>query len=207
MLSKAVLISIRPQWVEKIVRGEKTIEVRKTKPKIQTPFKCYIYCTLGKMQWNPGDIYSHKIFENGEFSHYEIGNGKVIGEFICNDVYQIPIFDGIVSSMDVVMSCLDDNEILEYAGEKPVYACHISDLKIYDKPRELSEFYRLGEEIYCDAGLGGKCMVCEHWKSVRVNADEFEMDCDIGGFLGYEKIPITRPPQSWCYVEELSIEN
>lgn len=45
-MSKAVLISIRPKWVEKIVSGEKTIEVRKTRPKLDTPFKCYIYCTL-----------------------------------------------------------------------------------------------------------------------------------------------------------------
>ena len=42
---KAVLISIRPKWVEKIVSGEKTLEVRKTRPKLETPFKCYIYCT------------------------------------------------------------------------------------------------------------------------------------------------------------------
>ena len=27
---KSVLISIQPKWVEKIARGEKTIEVRKT---------------------------------------------------------------------------------------------------------------------------------------------------------------------------------
>ena len=42
---KAVLISIQPKWVEKIANGEKTIEVRKTRPNLQTPFKCYIYCT------------------------------------------------------------------------------------------------------------------------------------------------------------------
>ncbi len=42
---KAVLISIRPKWCEKIISGEKTIEVRKTRPKMDTPFKCYIYCT------------------------------------------------------------------------------------------------------------------------------------------------------------------
>lgn len=45
-MSKAVMLSIRPKWVEKIANGEKTIEVRKTKPKLDTPFKCYIYCTL-----------------------------------------------------------------------------------------------------------------------------------------------------------------
>jgi hypothetical protein len=41
-MSKAVLISIRPEWCEKIINGQKTIEVRKTRPKMDTPFKCYI---------------------------------------------------------------------------------------------------------------------------------------------------------------------
>ena len=39
-MAKAVLISIRPEWVEKIANERKTIEVRKTKPYLGTPFKC-----------------------------------------------------------------------------------------------------------------------------------------------------------------------
>ena len=46
-MSKAVMLSIRPKWCEKIASGEKTIEVRKTRPKLETPFKCYIYETQG----------------------------------------------------------------------------------------------------------------------------------------------------------------
>ena len=45
-MSKAVLLSIRPEWCEKILGGEKTVEIRKTRPKLEPPFKCYIYCTL-----------------------------------------------------------------------------------------------------------------------------------------------------------------
>ena len=44
-MSKAVLISIRPKWCELIANGTKTVEVRKSRPKLHTPFKCYIYCT------------------------------------------------------------------------------------------------------------------------------------------------------------------
>ena len=44
-MSKAVLISIQPKWCKLIAEGEKTLEVRKTRPKLKTPFKCYIYCT------------------------------------------------------------------------------------------------------------------------------------------------------------------
>lgn len=47
-MSKAVMLSILPKWCAKIASGEKTIEVRKTKPKLETPFKCYIYCTQDK---------------------------------------------------------------------------------------------------------------------------------------------------------------
>ncbi len=40
----AVLCSVQPQWCELIANGKKTIEIRKTIPKIPTPFKGYIYC-------------------------------------------------------------------------------------------------------------------------------------------------------------------
>ncbi len=46
-MSKAVLISIRPEWVRKILNGSKAVEIRKTVPKCGVPFKCYIYCTAG----------------------------------------------------------------------------------------------------------------------------------------------------------------
>lgn len=58
-MSKAVLISIRPEWCEKIINGRKNIEVRKTRPKMDTPFKCYIYRSV---------------------------QGGVIGEFVCDDI-------------------------------------------------------------------------------------------------------------------------
>ena len=81
-MSKAVLISIRPKWCEKIVNGEKTIEVRKTKPKLETPFKCYIYCTLPK--------YPHEDFIATDYPRPQFyGGGKVIGEFTCDRIYEI----------------------------------------------------------------------------------------------------------------------
>ena len=53
-MSKAVLISIRQEWCERIINGQKTIEVRKTRPKMDTPFKCYIYCTTAQMDCTAG---------------------------------------------------------------------------------------------------------------------------------------------------------
>lgn len=159
---KSVLISIKPRWCELIARGEKTIEVRKTKPTIDTPFKCYIYKTT---------------------------TGKVIGEFVCDRVqsYYCEFTDGGcyegISSVFVddegdefayiewsnegdlpyentnlyTESCIRYDELKNYIGLgfKKFYGWYISKLNIYDKPKELS------------------------------------------------KCGIKRPPQSWCYVEEV----
>lgn len=124
---KSVLISIKPKWCEFIAIGKKTIEVRKTKPRIDTPFKCYIYETKTK------DFYSVL---------HETTMGKVIGEFVCDKMLPIAILAHLmVNTLDCMRACLSAEEIIEYAaGNSYVYGWHISDLKIYDKPKELSEF-------------------------------------------------------------------
>lgn len=90
-MSKAVLISIRPEWCEKIINGRKTIEVRKTLPKMDTPFKCYIYCTAGRPDLNipiSQERLMRDYLETGSMKSMNcpLGNGKVIGEFTCNRV-------------------------------------------------------------------------------------------------------------------------
>jgi predicted transcriptional regulator len=120
---KAVLISIQPKWVEKIANGEKTIEVRKTAPKCEEPFKCYIYCT--------------KTRDNEIYKRYkvdDIKSGKVIGEFVCDSAEWM-------SMRDCDKACMTLKEAVDYSKGKKLYAWHISDLKIYDKPKELSEFF------------------------------------------------------------------
>ncbi len=128
---KSVLISIRPEWCEKIASGEKTIEVRKTKPKLETPFRCYIYESRGDYQYGNADY--HPIVK---------GNGlqKVIGEFVCDCVKMLAPFNHIPDDIDVENeSCLTREQIVTYLKGKG-YGWHISDLKIYDKPKELLEF-------------------------------------------------------------------
>lgn len=121
-MSKAVLISIRPKWTRLIVSGKKTIEVRKTRPKMLAPFKCYIYQTLPKSgDWNERD-------------------GRVIGEFVCDwcDVYMRKSEDITELSLE---SLVMPKDLYVYMGEKNyLYGWHISGLVIYDKPKELSEF-------------------------------------------------------------------
>lgn len=193
MNEKAVLLSIQPRWCGLIASGKKTIEVRKTKPKIETPFKVYIYCTNDKKnhfwtgkRYSYADERSHNAFDKN-------GNGKVIGEFIC---------DAIVSHCEMANAdiaeqrgCIRREQLFEYANGAELYGWHISDLKIYnDQPKELSEFGTLCDE---------DCPNCEFWKYDMVNQHERDMDCTNSS---YPLRPLKRPPQSWCYVEVCSDE-
>lgn len=211
---KSVMISIKPKWCELIASGKKTIEIRKTRPKIDTPFKCYIYCTKEKYQgkylhtsnkrgcllgWeNPNDCEITVQPEDFTYTAYTC-RGKVIGEFVCDDIskftaeftdceayediryHYLNEFD---EDQDMIVvsnewnnpndswicseSCLSFDDFKKYIGinfhDIPFYSWHISELKIYDEPKSLKDFYHYGVK------RGSK---------------------------------VTRPPKSWCYVDEL----
>lgn len=177
---KSILQSIKPQYCELIASGKKTIEVRKTRPKLDVPFKVYIYCTKGENLWKKGN----SVFLDRRYNHllqtfdYML-NGKVIGEYVCDRIEPKYCANGIATYYENEQgTCLSDAELQMYAdGVKPLYFWHISDLKIYDKPKELSEFYR-NDPTYNNA-FG--------W---AFGEDE-------------KRIYLTHPPQSWCYVEEV----
>lgn len=190
-MSKAVMLSIRPKWVEKIANGEKIIEVRKNRPKLAPPFKCYIYCTKDKhlafMQNQTGtnliacmDV-TAAIPVGGA-----IGNGKVIGEFTCKGF--IPFSHGrpcfVTGTPEEIerMACLSREEIWEYAPHGNPIGWRITDLVIYNTPRELTEFRMpCPNDLYCEA-----CAMYSNNNGI----------CNNGA------LPLRRPPQSWCYVEE-----
>lgn len=134
-MSNAVLISIRPEWCERIASGEKTVEVRKTRPKIDTPFKCYIYETRG---------YERVGNENLNCIIGGNGRGKVIGEFVCDKIKDVGIpFPAYSKEADYTLlkaACLTYTAAHDYLGHKAGYGWHISDLKIYDEPKELKQF-------------------------------------------------------------------
>lgn len=97
-MSKVVMLSIRPKWCEKIISGEKTVEVRKTRPKLETPFKCYIYCTSGRPDLNipiSPERLMQDYLDTGSMKSLNcpLGNGKVIGEFVCDRIFPINVFD------------------------------------------------------------------------------------------------------------------
>ena len=196
-MSKAVMLSIRPKWCEKIVNGEKTIEVRKTRPKLQTPFKCYIYCTMDHPYISVSCGELDKL--NYRTNTVCRCNGKVIGEFTCD---WLQSFDSAYSEWAYAVApsgsimpmhetkalklcqkdgCLSDDDVLSYFGDEDwkAYFWHIADLRIYDTPRELSEFRRANDPCdSCHAEYTWECTGCK-----KLSGD------------------IKRPPQSWCYVE------
>ena len=193
-MAKAVLISIRPEWVEEIANGRKTIDVRKTKPNLETPFKCYIYCTNTR----PFLVWGHVFLGDwsAKFTHlsgigraeadriWDVFNGNVAGEFVCDRIDTInpetePYGTYDVDDDFIAQTRLVDGALWDYGHGATLYGWHISKLEIYDTPKKLDEFSPPFENC-----MGKVC-------------DEFGCaSCENGGH-------IKRPPQSWCYVEEL----
>lgn len=180
---KSVLLSIKPKWCKLIAEGKKTVEVRKTKPKLDTPFKCYIYMTKDKPR-----------FEQSAFSE-ELSNGKVIGEFVCDRIQEITytqIYNfGRYKDVCEAETRLDFYTLDDYLKQKNGYGWHITDLVIYDKPRELGEFKTECKEYdkdnpYCDD--------CKYFVDCR-GYEYDESDCGCDGLK-----PVERPFQSWGYV-------
>lgn len=206
---KTIIASFLPHWCELIACGKKTIEIRKTAPK-EVPFKVYIYCTNRGRPLVWGDRFVGGSFvpvftqtygysrEEAE-KIWDVFNGKVIGEFVCDKV-ETYIADDFVGAVDAdgnirtkpipgefgywipneERTCFTYKELLEYGGGKNLYGWHISNLAIYDKPKELSKF-----EKPC---ILGKCPFYEECGGVK------------GSCIFAHPI---RPPRSWMYCEEL----
>lgn len=190
---KAVLISIQPKWCELIALGKKTVEVRKTKPNIKMPFKVYIYCTN-----NGGTL--HSAYDGLHYHQSYVGkndmsciNGKIIGEFVCDKIiklnyscgsYRCEGLDRVENDRIASASQLSLYDMKNYLTCKDGYAWHISDLVIYDNPKELGEF-----EPYCD----GECTGCKYLEWIEWYHSDTCM-----------KSKLKKPPQSWRYVNEIT---
>lgn len=204
---KAVLISIQPQWCHKIIDGEKKIEVRKTKPKLDTPFKVYIYCSAGSYDWRKDPWTTAYFPPNGECTNM---SQMVIGEFVCDYITDIKPFGFDDIAGFEKQTCLTLADIVKYLNGFYGYGWHISDIKIYDKPRELSEFWAYNEELHKRYDSEGD-FCC--WDDTNEYGDRLN-DCGdaynniLNCYRCWEEWSgwchhVTRPPQSWMYVEEL----
>lgn len=175
---KSVLISIQPKWCEKIISAEKTVEVRKTKPKLKTPFKCYVYCTQGKLKYL--GVIGNSIYQK---------RMTVIGEFVCDKVYETEKMFVCGNDGDMTLnelkekSCLSGKEMNEYANGRFIYGWNISNLIIYDEPKQLSSFHSKKQWTY------------------------YRQEWNIEGMVFYPEkrhwlVEVKKAPQDWCYVEE-----
>lgn len=172
---KVVILSLQPKWCELVASGRKTVEVRKSKPKLELPFKVFIYQTKQSWVYN---VYN-------EIADWQ---RKIIGEFVCDEIYNIgysPYNHGeFISDTDNLYekSCLDIEKMFDYLSKGYGYGWHISNLKIYDEPKELGEFKKVNRNCgYSDLGFAiPECNSCR------------EKQCFI-----------QRAPQSWCYAIKL----
>lgn len=183
-MNKAVMRSLPPQICERIANGKQTMLVVKQQPKLKTPYKEYIYCTKKKYAWHC----STPIKGNP--------HGKVIGEYIVDKTIS-PIMAYCSNPNELtageIICGLKDKQIIEYLGNgKEGHGLHISDLVIYDTPKELGEF-----EKPCDYSYN--CRYCN-------NATHFTNFLDLttqsNGFIPCNR-HLSHSPQSYVYVEEV----
>ena len=190
-MKRALLLSVKPRFVAKILNGEKTIEVRKSNPKCYLPIEVYIYCTKDK----------DKLFYRNTVKEYAIANsnwklinfvkvynvadyptrnlnGKVVAKFALKKLYLAKYQEQVdgKSKLANKLTCLTDEELDKYLNKKNGYGWVIDDLVIFDKPKEISEFRHVCELKNCKAKDKG-CWYCgRHTR-------------------------LTKAPQSWCYIE------
>lgn len=193
---KSVLRSIKPYWLYLILIGKKSVEVGKDCPKSKDWNRVVeLYCCKDKRSFN-------RIPEKDkEWMRQYLG--KVVCRFVCKRISLIDaknlhdycqgceaaFVDGLSNcdySLEKIKEIgLSSYELSLYIGDKNGYEWHISDLVIYDKPLELSEFVTMK-----------KCTSCKR-SGYESTACIYDENCLV-------PVPLIRPPQSWCYVDELN---
>lgn len=190
---KAILISIKPKWVAKILNGEKTIEIRKNMPKCELPIDVYIYCTKGS---GIEKLYGSNLPVCGSDDNIvyfadnfdatrdtDILNGKVVAKFTLKRVGVLKYQEHADERSKQVNkdTCLTDEELDAYLGKETGYAWFIDDLEIFDKPKELSEF------------KVKKTYICKNCPP-KYQYGVCLKDCT-------ETLSLTKAPQSWQFIE------
>lgn len=216
---KEILISIKPEQVEKIASGDLTILVRKTRPKLEPPFKCYIYCTKTTKNGEPLLVSKDGTMCFADYRNADgvrdcfVAEGTVIGEFVCNRIDKYPYTpctgaEHFIPYDDIVQTGMDGWELYDYLRANDGYGWHISDLKIYDKPVALEYYGKPCKSAHYEDYFG--VWYCEEWEysdcgficpiSSGGESDDYE---DGGYCMGHGRQPRFQPPSDWCYVEEV----
>lgn len=222
MGNRAILLSIKPEYVAAILNGYKTIEFRKLFPIDKDYMDVYIYCTKQPNK----NLVINDLFEGDKYwvtkNYKEFAmNGKVVAKFKIWKIKEIECEfhkddlddeDGcyqaiseivrdeefpeeydryeLVTNEDyhydqkpfLVQSCLKMQEIKNYMRKNKnewferAYAIYIHNLVIFDRPKELKEFF-----IYSHTVDG----VNEKNKATKYDVLK----------------KLTNAPQNYCYIE------
>ena len=175
MGNKAILMSIQPQWVKKILNGEKTIEVRKKFPKDYVGW-VYIYCTKGKdylyeIEDEDTNGFSYKLHKECNVEEWEAAtetlNGKVVARFWCDKISELecefweePLFDENSCYQAVKLIERD----LDYPDEEQLWNYHemvsnedgYTDEEVYKESKFLQKCCLSLSEIKKYVGVGGE---------------------------------------------------
>lgn len=197
---KSILLSIKPQWVAKILNEEKTIEVRKQFPKNYVGW-VYIYCSKDSKNILCHYYDGHWFTTKDKNNNWKMCmNGKVIARFWCDKVEEILNY-GLARRSEIMMkellkkSCLTMNELNEYAPHKEykendfIYAIHISKLEIFE-PKELSDFKPICQKFEKDT-VYYSCIGCKYCN--------FDLPYPATRSSCLKKL--TKAPQNYCYIE------
>jgi len=183
---KAILLTIRLKYFYLTYKGIKTIEIRKFAPK---DFVGDVYEVVSKTNFEKDLM---EIPEN-ERDFFKKFVGKVGLKFTLNMVEEIPVWKTYLYANKE--TCLSNEEIKKYLDVSLIdfeldenyvvgYAWHIDNLVIFDKPKELDDFYKVGAwKIYE-----------EQFDSSYIKRTEKEIMQSLNQVL-------TKAPRTWCYIE------
>lgn len=107
----AVLMSMKPEWWEKILAGEKTLEIRKTHPQNE------------RLEW-PVTVLV-----------YVSGTGAVQGQFLCPGEVSYRTMQDLEE-----MSCVPREDLLKYAKGRRLSGWIVQSPEKFDAPSHLAEF-------------------------------------------------------------------
>ena len=182
-----ILASIKPYYYYLIAEEKKKIEVRKMALK-NLPQDIAFY--MSKDEKSFAKI--PKEFQEKYRKHF----GKIGMRVVCDEVEEFHEWElspqGKFADFErerlenfLTAACLSEEEVVRYRENlpyfKPLYGWHISDLKIYDKPKPIMQFYKP-----CPIKIKN-CPVCELYST----------------YTGCCMNNIDRPPQSYMFVEEV----
>ena len=198
----SIMLTNSLESCRQIIYNNSELSLRRSVPKIETPFKCYIYCSLIDSK-----RFMYSLFSKfGEYEAVRIWNsenwsdlkGKVIGEFICDEVYTWPYNDKAerydIEADDANRFNLHSHDLFSYGKGNLLRGLHITDLKIYDTPRSINEFgYVCSSFDTCE-----NCDNCDYHYYSNTPSSGIEEACTCDGVK-----TLKRAPRSWCYVEEL----